>query len=118
MGGGPSTASQCSGKIVFRRLLRLCKCAKQRTLPTFAQPPRRLRNIPKPKQQTDVYTKYLTLPKGRLKIAQDEVPDCAGLWRLLRTGVLSSFQPSLRDWSALTNPTQDCVLGYTQPSLR
>ena len=37
---------------------------------------------------------------------------------ILRTSVLSSFQSSLRDWLALADPTQDCVLGYYQPSLR
>jgi hypothetical protein len=28
------------------------------------------------------------------------------------------FQPSLRDCFVVSNPTQDYVLGYTQPSLR
>jgi hypothetical protein len=35
----------------FQKSIRLCKCAKQSTLPTFAQPPRRPRNIPKPNQK-------------------------------------------------------------------
>jgi hypothetical protein len=32
--------------------------------------------------------------------------------------ILGNSQPSLRDWSVLSNPTQDYVLGYSQPSLR
>ena len=44
------------------------------------------------------------VPKGRLKITQDEV--------------LETFQPSLRDSSSLQGGTQHFVLGYSQPSLR
>ncbi len=31
---------------------------------------------------------------------------------------MSNFQPSLRDFSVGVAYTQDCVLGYIQPSLR
>jgi hypothetical protein len=41
--------------------------------------------------------KHDLVPQGRLKVVQD----CDAAY----------FQPSLRDWVVLSNPTQDCVLG-------
>jgi hypothetical protein len=51
------------------KAIRLCKCGKQRTLPTFAQP-LRLRNTSNAKPKTNVYTKYWTLLQAATHIVK------------------------------------------------
>src|SRR5277367_4269062 len=65
--GGPQPLRHSVGSalptarpMTAQKEIRLCKCGKQSTLPTFAQPPR-LRNTSKRQTKTDVYTKYWTL---------------------------------------------------------
>jgi hypothetical protein len=61
------------------------------------------------------------VPEGRLNFAQDASPGFAGLWRIGKNAqdyVLGNFQSSLAGLVRPSNPTQHCVLGYYQPSLR
>src|SRR5271155_3336219 len=66
-GRRPSTASAFCGKRAShsqgfdraQKAIRLCKCGKQRTLPTFAQPPR-LRNTSTPNQNRRLHKRLDT----------------------------------------------------------
>ncbi len=53
-------------------------------------------------------------------MSQDASPGLARIFQkeVSQDYVLGHFQPSLRDWFFLSNPTQHYVLGYSQPSLR
>ena len=66
--------------------------------------------------------KLRPVPQGRLRLPRTRVLGLHGLWRMGKdTQDLLSwviFSRPWRDWSVLSYPTQHCVLGYSQPSLR
>ena len=61
-----------------------------------------------------------SVPQGRLSVAQDAVLGKCCVHEQSRKGRLKvrNFQSSLTGLNHVSRSTQDCVLGYTQPSLR